>query len=118
MKEKKEFHFGWEFSKLVFTFGLSIVYTLYRAFVITKIWALLIMGFMGLPVLPLLVALGASLLIQLVTNNDYFTHKMNVAADTILDKDSKTVMNFLAYVWTPLVCTMSWFMAWIWTLVF
>lgn len=117
--EKEEKHLGWELSKMIFAWVFAIIMGIYRALVITKIWALLIMGFMGLPAMPMLVAFGISLLMSLVTSDlSHGMMRVYMIAEQQLSKDSKLVLSVLGYLWSPIMYSSAWFMAWFWTLLF
>lgn len=92
---------------------------IYQIIVITKVWALLIMGFMGLPALPLIVAFGIQILWSFLSFNssDFDT----ALATTLLIKekaseDEKLVLKWVKRLWPAVFPSVIWLSAFIWSL--
>lgn len=91
---------------------------IYQIIVITKVWALLIMGFMGLPALPLTVAFGIQILWSFLSFNPDFDTAL---ATTILIKekasgDEKLVLKWVKRLWPAVFPSIIWLSAFIWSL--
>lgn len=108
-----------EFGKKILHLLWSALCGIYSVVVITKIWALLIMGFMGLPALPFAVALGVRILWTFLTH-DWSHVEIAMAAEMHL-KANKTneeqkALKAMKAIWPILYPSIIWFSAWLWSL--